>query len=140
MKQYNKLIPIFFLFLPIYPLGQDKQSTVPVFNVLQYGAIGDGKTLDTDAIQKAIDEASKAGNGAQVLVPAGHKFLIGTLELKSGIDFHLQGDAELLVSTNQEDYSGEAAVIANRANELTISGTGSINGRATGVYVPLRQT
>jgi polygalacturonase len=54
----------------------------------------------------------------------GHKYLIGTLELKSGIDFHLQGDAELLGSTNKEDYSGEAAVIANGLMKLTISGTG----------------
>lgn len=127
--------PIIFLFIlimviPFYLMGQNNQSEVPVFNVLEYGAVGDGKTLDTDAIQKAIDEASKTGNGARVLVPAGHKYLIGTIELKSGIDFHLQGDAELLVSTNKEDYSGEAAVIANGANELTISGTGSINGRA----------
>ncbi len=115
---------------PSFLMGHENQPPVPVFNVLKYGAAGDGKTLDTDAIQKAIDEAAKTGNGAQVLVPAGHHYLIGTLVLKSGIDFHLQGDAELSVSTNQEDYSGEAAVIANGANQLTISGTGSINGRA----------
>jgi len=121
-------IPI--LFMPIFTFGQDIQRAFSVFNVLRYGAVGDGKTLDTEAIQKAIDEASKIGNGARVLVPEGHKYLIGTLELKSGIDFHLQGDAELLVSTNKEDYSVEAAVIANGTNELTISGTGSINGRA----------
>lgn len=118
------------LFVPSFSMGQDNQPSVPVFNVLKYGAVGNGKTLDTHAIQKAINEAAKTGNGAQVLVPAGHQYLIGTLELKSDIDFHLQGDAELLVSTNQEDYSGEAAVIANGANKLTISGTGSINGRA----------
>lgn len=121
---------VVFLLISCFSVGQNSQSAVSVFNVLEYGAVGDGKTLDTHAIQKAIDEAARIGNGAQVLVPAGHHYLIGTLELKSSIDFHLQGDAELLVSTNQEDYSGEAAVIANGANELTISGTGSINGRA----------
>lgn len=121
---------VMLLFIPFFSMGQSNKSSISVFNVLQYGAVGDGNTLDTDAIQKAIDEAAKTGNGAQVLIPAGHKFLIGTLELKSGIDFHLQGDAELLVSTNQADYSGEAAVIANGTNDLTISGTGSINGRA----------
>jgi hypothetical protein len=121
---------IFFLLLPVFIFSQGKQFKVPIFNVLQYGTVGDGKTLDTEAIQKAIDDAAKTGNGAQVLVPAGHKYLIGTLELKSGINFHLQGNAELLVSTNQKDYLGEAAVIAKEAKELTISGTGSINGRA----------
>jgi len=121
---------IMFLITPFWLIGQDKQSTVPVFDVMQYGTVGDGQTLDTDAIQKAIDKAAETGNGARVLVPAGYKYLIGTLELKSGIDFHLQGDAELLVSDNKEDYTGRAAVIANEATDLTISGTGSINGRA----------
>ncbi|WP_159518089.1 glycoside hydrolase family 28 protein [Sunxiuqinia indica] len=101
-----------------------------VFNVLDYGAVGDGNVLDTDAIQKAIDEAEKVGNGAKVLVPKGHQFLIGTLVLKSDINFHLEGDAQLIVSDQKEDYSGEAAIIANGANQLTISGTGSVQGRA----------
>lgn len=101
-----------------------------VFNVMDFGAKGDSLTLDTEAIQKAIDAAAAVGNQAQVLVPAGQKYLIGTLVLKSDIDFHLEGDAQLLVSTQQEDYSGEAAIVAYGANKLTISGTGSINGRA----------
>lgn len=123
---------LLFLFSLAYSpvVAQNEKKAVPVFNVLEYGALGDGKTLDTDAIQKTIDEAAKAGNGAKVLVPGGHQYLIGTLELKSGIDFHLEGDAELLVSTNPDDYSGEAAIVAWGAKNLTISGTGSINGRA----------
>jgi len=130
LKHLMAYLFILLLIISSLSMGQNNQSEVSVFSVLEYGAVGDAKTLDTDAIQKAIDEAFKTGNGARVLVPSGHKYLIGTIELKSGIDFHLQGDAELLVSTNKEDYSGEAAVIANGANELTISGTGSINGRA----------
>ncbi len=123
---------LFFIVLldPSFSIGQENQTSIPVLNILQYGAVGDGKTLDTDAIQRAIDEAAKTGSRTQVLVPAGHKYLVGTLELKSNIDFHLQGNAELLISTNQNDYFGEAAIIANGANELTISGTGSINGQA----------
>ncbi|TDH24213.1 glycoside hydrolase [Segetibacter sp. 3557_3] len=102
----------------------------PAFEVLQYGAVGDGKTLDTTAIQKAIDAAATSGTAARVLVNRGHKYLVGTIELKSNMDFHLEGDAELLVSSVKADYSGGAAVIANGANGLTISGTGRINGRA----------
>jgi hypothetical protein len=45
-----------------------------VFNVLQYGAVGNGATLDTAAIQKAIDAAAAEGNGARVLIPKGHRF------------------------------------------------------------------
>ena len=115
---------------PITVKGKKLNGEVPVFNVLKYGAKGDGKVLDTEAIQKAIDEASKTGNGARVLIPAGHQYLIGTIVLKGDIDFHLQGDAELLVSTRQADYSDKAAIIANGAKNLKISGTGSINGRA----------
>lgn len=115
--------------MDIFPVNA-QNINVPVFDVTQYGAVGDGKTLDTKAIQKAIDEASKVGNGAKVLIPGGHQYIIGTLELKGEINFCLEGDAELLVSTNPDDYSGEAAITAQNANYLKISGTGSINGRA----------
>lgn len=111
---------------PLTALAKD----IPVFDVFSFGAIGDGKTPDTKAFQKAIDAATAAGTKTKVLVKSGHKYLIGTIELKSNIDFHLEGDAELLVSINESDYKGGAAVIANKANNLTISGTGSINGRA----------
>lgn len=104
-------------------------SSVKVFNVLDYGAKGDGKTLDSPAFQKAIDAASSLANGSQVLVPAGHKFLLGTIQLKSDIDFHLDGDAELFSSTQQEHFINDALILANNANNLKITGTGFINGR-----------
>jgi polygalacturonase len=110
--------------------GCKNGSERTVFNVMDYGAKGDSLTLDTEAIQQAVDAAAAQGNQARVLVPGGHKYLIGTLVLKSDIDFHLEGDAELLVSTNEKDYTGRAAILANGANKLTISGTGRINGRA----------
>lgn len=114
-----------------YPLiAEGKKEDVPVFDVLKYGGVGDGKILDTGAIQKAIDAATATGKKAKVLIKGGHKYLIGTIEHKENTDFHLEGDAELVVSTNRADYTGEAAVIANKAHNLTISGPGSINGRA----------
>ena len=101
------------------------------YDARDYGAAGDGKTLDTSAIQRAIDEASAAGGG-QVLLRGGKKFLVGTLVLRSGIDFHLADDAELLASTNPRDYAPdvEAILSANGARDLKITGTGNINGRA----------
>ena len=102
-----------------------------VFDVQKFGAAGDGQALDTAAIQRAIDAAAAAGGG-QVLVRGGRKYLVSTLVLRSGIDFHLADDAELLVSTNQADYSAGADGIltCNGCTNLKISGTGSINGRA----------
>jgi len=113
--------------------------------VLKYGAAGDGATLDSAAFQRAIDEAAAYAGKAQVLVRGGHKYLIGTIELKGSIDFHLADDAELLVSTRREDYRGGlpgsvagdtmsaalgAVIMATGAQGLTISGTGSLQGRA----------
>lgn len=112
---------------------------------MKYGAAGDAKTLDTAAFQRAVDEAATFQGKAQVLVPGGHRYVIGTIELKGAIDFHLADDAELLLSTRREDYLGGlqgsvagdtmasaagAAILANRAQGLTISGTGTLLGRA----------
>src|SRR5690348_7897698 len=56
---------------------QRKSAAVKIFDVQKYGAAGDGKTLDTPAIQKAIDEASAFAGKAQVLVRGGKKYLVG---------------------------------------------------------------
>jgi hypothetical protein len=114
------------------PLTTENTNKRPlkIFDVADYGAIGDGVALDTAAIQRAIDEASAAGHGAQVLVRGGHRYLISTLHLKSGIDFHLADDAELLVSIDPKLYARDVAIGAREAHGLQISGTGRINGRA----------
>ena len=110
-----------------------RAQTRKTFDVRDYGAVGDGKTLDSAAIQKAIDAAAAAG-GAQVLIRGGKKYLVGTLLLKSGIDFHLADDAELVISTNQAHYPAgdeNGVITANGARDLKITGTGNIAGRAT---------
>ena len=124
---------------------QRPAAQVKIFDVLKYRAAGDGKTLDSAAFQRAIDEAAAYGGKAQVLVRGGHKYLVGTVELKGAIDFHLADDAELLISTRREDYRGgltgsaDAAtmasaaggvIVATGAQGLTISGTGTLQGRA----------
>jgi polygalacturonase len=96
------------------------------FNVMDFGAVGNGTTLDTAAIQRAIDAA--AGSGGRVVIPRGHTFLIATLVLKGDMDFHLAG--ELLISTNQADYASDGVITALNAPNLRITGRGKINGRS----------
>ena len=96
------------------------------FNVLDFGAKGDGQTLDTVAIQRTIDAA--ATNNGRVVIPHWRKFLTGSLQLKSRIDFHLSG--ELIISTNPADYSSDAVITANNTTGVKITGGGKISGRA----------
>jgi polygalacturonase len=64
------------------------------FNVRTFGAAGDGKTLDSPAINQAIDAAAQAGGGT-VLVPAG-TYLSGSIHLRSNIHFLMDAGAVIL--------------------------------------------
>ena len=101
-------------------------SAAKTFDVRDYGAKGDGQTLDTAAIQSAINAA--AVEGGTVLVPGKKTFLISTLELKAGIQFRMDGT--LLISTNQADYSGNGVLMASNAPNLTICGRGKLLGQS----------
>ena len=124
LLHFSKLAPVAVLLLALAARNAPAAGTV--FNVLNFGAAGDGATLDTTAIQRTIDAA--AGAGGQVLIPHGRKFLVATLDLKGGIDFHLEG--ELLISTNQSDYAGDGVITALNAPDLKITGGGKISGRS----------
>ena len=116
--------------VPALALAGRLRAQKKVFDVRDYGAKGDGTTLDTAAIQRAIDAAAAAGNGAQVLIREGARHLIGTLELKSHIEFHLAGDSQLIVSTDPKDFRNEAVIWADGAQGLRLTGSGTIEGRA----------
>src|SRR5690348_2236386 len=107
-----------------------------VFNVLDYGAKGDGTNDDTAAVQKAID-ACAGGGGGEVLLPAG-TFLTGALTLDSGIDFHLANGAVLKGSANWRDYGHPGALLfAKDATNITVSGNGIIDGNDRAVWQQL---
>ncbi len=80
--------------LPSFP---DKK-----FNIVDYGAIGDGKTMNTEAIAKAISACAKAGGG-QVVIPAGI-WLTGPIQLKSNLNLHAEKGALVIFSPNRQDY------------------------------------
>jgi hypothetical protein len=113
------------LLLLLAAIGLNYSLPAKTLNVLDYGAKGDGATLDTAAIQRAIDAA---GQGDTVLVPRRHTFLISTLNLKGDLEFRFDG--MLLISTNQADYSGNGVLMASNAPNLTISGKGKLLGQS----------
>jgi polygalacturonase len=113
-----------------------------IFNVCDFGAKGDGKKLNTAAIQKTIDTCFE-NNGGTVFVPAGD-FLCGTIELKSNVTLHLSANGKLLGSTKREDYSAGKNVPSGNGNivfiyaadaeNISIEGKGTIDGNGSAFY------
>ncbi len=111
-----------------------------VVNIRDHGAVGDGQTLNTAAIQKAIDSCAAAGGG-MIVVPAG-VFISGSLVLKPGVGLELRKGAVLKGSPRLEDYplvlrrfceaypeAVRAALITSVGNHgLRIVGPGTLDG------------
>lgn len=140
MQKIFFLLPLFLLFPTI--LVADGNN---VFNVREFGAVGNGTIKDTVAIQKAIDTATQAGGGRVLLTPG--TYLSGTIYLKNNVDFHLTAGAVLLGSPDKEDYntldfcqqnrvftsdfvSGGHLVVAVEQKNVSISGNGRIDGNS----------
>jgi hypothetical protein len=117
-----------------------------VFDITAFGAKGDGTTLNTSAIQNAIDACHAAGGGT-VMVPSG-VFVTGSLRLKSRVTLKITKDAVLRGSPNIADYTVETAelhwgafwrfaasqwrqclIYAEDAEEIGIEGPGTIDGQ-----------
>ena len=71
------------------------------YNIMEYGAVADGTTNNSGAIQAAVDACTEAGGG-RVIVPTG-RFLSGTIVLKSNVTLYLEKGAELISSLRKED-------------------------------------
>lgn len=117
---------LFLLLLCMMTIVSSAQKT---FLITSFGAKSDGKTMNTMAIQKAIDAASK--NSGSVIVPKGN-FVTGPIIMKPGVELHLMKDAVLLGSINRLDYGDEEAkplISAKDAANISITGSGTIDGR-----------
>jgi polygalacturonase len=86
--------------IPAVSFGASKSKNAPaqsvLFDVRQYGATGDGKTLDTDAVNRAIEAAAAAGGGV-VVFPAG-TYLCFSIRLKSNVHLHLEQGSTILAA------------------------------------------
>jgi polygalacturonase len=103
------------------------------FNILRYGAVADGITLNTKSINNAIAACSKKGGGV-VLIPGG-LWLTGPVEMKSGVNLHLLRDAILLFTTDFDRYPMVEGVYEGRKaarNQSPIYGNNLVNIAITG--------
>lgn len=105
-------------------------SQQPVYVITGFGAVSDGKTLNTVAIQAAIDTCAARGGG-RVLVPTG-VFMSGTLQLRSNVNLHIESGGVLRGTDNLNDYRLGGKVVGllftQNAEHVSITGQGTIDG------------
>ncbi len=144
---YNKSIQLLVacLLFCITDQGQvaNDNNKISVYNISGYGAVADGKTSNTTAIQNAINDCHKHGGGTLV-IPSGN-FVTGTLRLYSNMNLRFEPGAILSGSTQNNEYayqkdygfSGPGAggktgiLVAHNEQNISISGFGTINGNGT---------
>jgi polygalacturonase len=117
------------------------------FNVKEYGATGNGETLDTKAINNTVDAAAKAGGGT-VYFPAG-KYLTGSIHLQSNITLYLDAGSTIIASDSDTEgvydeiekpanstfqdfghsYFHNSLIWGSDLHDVTICGTGTIWGK-----------
>jgi len=124
-----------------------RASAADNFNVKNYGAKGDGKNMDSEGINKAIDAAAAAGGGT-VYLPAG-TYLSGSIHLKSNINLYIDQGATIVaadpgpgvpydepeVSLNDKyqdyghSYFHNSLIWGEKLENVSITGTGTIYGK-----------
>lgn len=139
-KNMNNLIK-FRIITAILLLCAGCSSKDGVYKITGFGAKGDGKKINTAEINRAIEKCHKEGGGI-VVVPCG-KFISGTIVLMSDVNLHLDPGAVLIGSTDtadylkmpgvqfQEGYSHYGLIFAENAKNISITGSGEINGNGT---------
>jgi hypothetical protein len=124
------------------PAATGGVSSSRVFNIREFGAAGDRTTLDTPAIQKAIEACATAGGG-QVLFPPG-QYQSGTLHLRSQVTLFFEAGARLVGTTNLNLYQApklpdfmpeakwgkwhRALILGDGLQDIALAGPGVIDG------------
>ncbi|MFP5230369.1 MAG: glycoside hydrolase family 28 protein [Acidobacteriota bacterium] len=129
----------FALFSPVSPLLAQAPPAGPHLSAAEAGAVGDGRTLNTDKLQAAIDRLA-SHHGGILIIPAG-TFLTGALFLKPGVHLYLEKNAVLKGSTDVNDYPKRrtrveghfqvwlpALINADGCDHLRITGEGTLDG------------
>lgn len=137
MLLYARLL----LFCLLFASSVFAQKTTGVWDAFAFGAKGDGKTLDTKAIQTAVDRCHEAGGG-KVYLHNG-QFVSGTIYLKSNVTLYIEAGATLLASASAADFpdqtsdyptydehplTSKAFIYAENVTNVTIEGRGTIDG------------
>jgi len=121
------------------PVIQEPVFKKDTFNIVQYGAVADGITLNTKSINAAIEACHKKGGGV-VLVPAG-LWNTGPIVLLSNVNLHLQRNATLQFTDDKSQYPlvkgnweglpqmrNQSPISATNASNIAITGYGIIDG------------
>lgn len=148
---FKNLVLLLLIF--IYALASNAQKDYSTLSIIQFKAKGDGITLCTKAINRAIEKTPENGT---LIIPAG-KWLTGTIHLKSNMTLQIEEGAELLGSLNPDDYDSyipqkdmskydtgagtrnsnvttdsrwtKALILGERLENIRICGKGTINGQ-----------
>ncbi len=142
----NKAFCLFVVINMCFAYSSKAQnSLIPhnyMWNVTDFDAKGDGKTLNTNAFQKAIDNCAASGGGI-VKVSTGC-YIIGTIFLRSNVQLQIDTGAELLGSPNRQDYAAIPQkagmddkfflIYAENAEHISITGNGKINGNGNSFW------
>lgn len=136
---HKHFLSILFFAFACIALSAHTSLKITRYLITSYGAIADGSTVNTKAIQKTIDECAAKGGGV-VVIPKG-VFISGAIFLKKKVDLLIEKEAVLKGSVNQADYPQidtrwegtemkftAAFINAEGLQNVNISGEGTIDG------------
>lgn len=119
-------------------------------DIREFGAVGDGIALNTDKIQAAIDACAAAGGGRVTI--AGGKYLSARIDLRSGVELHIEVDGVLLATTDgslwkdiESDFwitemaprrNKKCFIYAENCHDIAITGRGMIDCQGRNAVAP----